>query len=111
MTGNGEEGNWWPKGESIEALSVRMKSYESDWSKYLSNLTNEQLVEDFDFATANGGRYNWNIEGQIMQMVGHGFYHRGQIALLTDQLGGTVIDTDYLYWASQQDPRWGLKER
>jgi|CXWL01.1.fsa_nt_gi uncharacterized damage-inducible protein DinB len=108
ITGSGDEGDWWPKGESIETLSLRMKSYESDWTRYLSILSNEELAEDFQFGVSGGNRYNWNVEGQIMQMVGHAFYHRGQIALLVDQLGGTVIDTDYLYWAYQQDPRWGI---
>ena len=32
---------------------------------------------------------------QIEQLAGHAAYHRGQIALLVDQLGGEVQDTDY----------------
>ncbi|MGC4045162.1 MAG: DinB family protein [Armatimonas sp.] len=38
------------------------------------------------------------IEVQIVQLIGHAPYHRGQVALLVDQLGGEVVDTDYADW-------------
>ena len=61
---------------------------------------------DFDYAFRDAGK-RWNILGQLMQLVGHSYYHRGQIALLVDQLGGTTTDTDYFYWMVAQDrERW-----
>jgi uncharacterized damage-inducible protein DinB len=38
------------------------------------------------------------VEVQVIQLFGHASYHRGQIALLVDQLGGEVVDTDYVDW-------------
>ncbi len=36
---------------------------------------------------------------QAVTLAGHASCHRGQIALLVDQLGGETVDTDYVYWA------------
>jgi len=52
-------------------------------------------------------QYRWSIEGQIVQLVGHAFYHRGQIAQIVDDLGGSTVDTDYLFWAYVKNPRYG----
>jgi uncharacterized damage-inducible protein DinB len=98
---------WWPEAESLKELQARFAKIEDRWINYLAELTDERLDLDFEFPTSAGQRYRWSIEGQIVQLVGHAFYHRGQIAMLVDQLGGTCEDTDYLYWEFQQQPeRW-----
>jgi uncharacterized damage-inducible protein DinB len=102
---------WWDEDVSFQTLRQRYDALEKRWTEYLANLDDERLAEDFEFPIGSGKRYRWNVEGQIMQLVGHAFYHRGQIALLVDQLGGETIDTDYLYWATQQQPeRWKALE-
>lgn len=104
--GGTDQADWWPEKVELESLPGRFKALEEAWSTFLNGLTDDGLDVDFDFPV-QGGAYRWNIEGQIMQMIGHGFYHRGQIALLVQELGGAVIDTDYLYWAFGQQPdRW-----
>ena len=35
-------------------------------------------------------------------MVGHAFYHRGQIVMLVAELGGDTVDTDYLFWSESR---------
>jgi len=107
MTGTGTEQNWWPEQTTRAQLQEQMSKYETEWRDYLQTLMPARLDEDFEFVARDGNRYRWNIEGQIMQLVGHAFFHRGQIALLVRQLGGVGIDTDYLYWAYAQDSRWG----
>ena len=52
----------------------------------------------FEFTELNGESFRLPIEVQIVQLVGHASYHRGQIALLVDQLGGETVDTDYADW-------------
>lgn len=98
--------DWWPDDVRIEDLATRYERLERAWTSYLASLDDATLDLDFDFPVS-GGAYRWNIEGQIRQLVGHAFYHRGQIALLVDVLGGHAVDTDYLYWAFEQAPdRW-----
>jgi len=109
MTNAGQcQVDWWPKNFPLAELPARFQEWESRWTAYLANLTDEKLVSDFEYPY-NTGTFRLGIETQVMQMVGHAFYHRGQIALLINQLGGETVDTDFLYWAFGREPgRWGF---
>ncbi|MBS1724769.1 MAG: DinB family protein [Armatimonadetes bacterium] len=99
--------DWWPQEVDLATLRDRYRALEDAWSAYLASLTDDGLDVDFDFPIGPDKQFRWNIEGQIQQLIGHSFYHRGQIALLVEQLGGTAVDTDYLYWATAKQPdRW-----
>lgn len=101
-------GDWWPKVESHTELEGSLSQMELAWSAFLSDLTDEEFNRDFEFVLGDGRRIRWNVRGQLMQMVGHAFYHRGQISLLVDTLGGVTVDTDYLYWVMTTDPNYGV---
>lgn len=98
---------WWNEKSKLDTLRPRFASMEEKWTDYLAGVDEAALPEEFEFPGGDGNRYRWQIEGQIKQLVGHGAYHRGQIALLVDQLGGESVDTDYLYWAIPQNSRFG----
>jgi uncharacterized damage-inducible protein DinB len=105
--GGNNQTAWWPETVQFEDLPERFAAIEKRWTDYLAGSEDDRLDVDFDFPTTSGASYRWNIEGQVVQLVGHAFYHRGQIALLVDQLGGKTEDTDYLFWEFQQQPeRW-----
>ena len=105
-TGAANQIEWWPESQKREELPVRLDKVKDEWGVYLDSLDEETLDVDFDYAFRDAGK-RWNILGQLMQLVGHSYYHRGQIALLVDQLGGTTTDTDYFYWMVAQDrERW-----
>ena len=106
MTNGGQDQtDWWQERAVLEDLPKRYKKIEKRWTDYLASLTDRKLDVDFDFPVSTGkSGYRWNIEGQIVQLVGHAFYHRGQISLLVDQLGGKTMDTDYLYWEVKRQP-------
>jgi uncharacterized damage-inducible protein DinB len=107
VSGGNEQVDWWPQDFPAEHLRDRYTAIETVWTRHLAGLTSTEMQYDFEFTVTDGSRFRWNIEGQIMQLVGHAFYHRGQIALLVEQLGGTTVDTDYLYWALPKNPRYG----
>ncbi len=102
--------NWWAENVALETLRPRFTAIEKRWTDYLADLTDDDIKLDFEFPATDGYRYRWNVEGQIVQLVGHAFYHRGQIAQLVNELGGETVDTDYLFWAYQRNPRWGRIE-
>ncbi len=106
-SGGHNQGEWWPQNASPDSLAPRYAQLEKSWTEYLNKLDDAGLKCDFEFDASGYGRYRWNIEGQIVQLFGHAFYHRGQIALLVDELGGETVDTDYLFWAYPRNPRYG----
>lgn len=107
VAGGVHQVDWWPEGERLEGLRSRYEKVEVAWSQYLGSLTESELERDFEYGATDGRRYRWNVDGQIFQLVGHAYYHRGQIAQLVEALGGVPEDTDYLYWAFPQNPKYG----
>ena len=91
--------HWFEEGADFETLRQRFANTERFWTLYLHRLQDEDLARNFEFDTSEGAHYAIEMEIQLTQLVGHAFYHRGQIALLVDRLGGTTVDTDYLFWA------------
>ena len=100
MEGEGiQQVDWFDESCDFASLDARFTKLESRWTNYLARLEESDLAGEFGFPTWGGGRFQLNIEVQIVQLIGHAPYHRGQIALLVDQLGGETVDTDYVFWA------------
>jgi uncharacterized damage-inducible protein DinB len=89
---------WWNEQCDLSTLQPRFIALEAQWTDYFARLEEEQLAQDFEFTEANGESFHIPLEVQIAQLIGHAPYHRGQIALLVDQLGGETVDTDYVDW-------------
>jgi uncharacterized damage-inducible protein DinB len=108
MTGDGLwQADWFEERCEFPTLRARYAAIEARWTAYLAESDDDELDREFTFPIGNGQRFRCVVEGQIQQLVGHGAYHRGQIVLLVDQLGGTTIDTDFLYWESAHNARYG----
>lgn len=89
---------WWDERCELSTLRPRFAALESQWTDYLAHLEADQLGQDFAFTESDGTRYHLPIEVQIVQLIGHASYHRGQVVLLVHQLGGETVDTDYADW-------------
>ncbi|HEY3329049.1 MAG TPA: DinB family protein [Capsulimonadaceae bacterium] len=89
---------WFDPECDLATLRDRFAAIESRWTDYLAGLDDAALPQNFEFV--DGGE-TWALprQVQIEQLVGHACYHRGQVALLVDQLGGETVDTDYVDWA------------
>jgi uncharacterized damage-inducible protein DinB len=99
---------WWARGCDPSALGARFAAVEARWEEFFR--LGGELDRDVTFPLQDGRRFCWNVEGQLRSLAGHANYHRGQVALLVDQLGGQTVDTDYLFWKREQDPdRWGFR--
>ena len=95
--------NWFPARQDRESLEARFAAIFAGWRLLLEE---SDLSQDFEYQFGSK-RMRWNVEEQAIQMLTHAPYHRGQIALLVDQLGGKTTDTDYLFWRREQEKRWG----
>jgi uncharacterized damage-inducible protein DinB len=99
MAGEGQNQiPWWDEQCDLATLPPRFAALERQWTDYLAHLDAVRLAQDFEFTESDGGRWSLPIEVQIVQLIGHAPYHRGQVALLVDQLGGETVDTDYADW-------------
>ncbi len=98
LGGDGGETSWRNENCEISTLRPRYSKMETTWTQYLSSMEETHLAEQFKFFEFDGEQYSLAREIQIAQLMGHALYHRGQIALLVDQLGGAVEDTDYVDW-------------
>jgi uncharacterized damage-inducible protein DinB len=99
IVGQGDrQGLWFEDDAVLEGLRERFEAMEKRWAEYLESATDESLAGDFSFVLLNGNTYSLPIEIQVLQLLIHTPYHRGQVALLVDQLGGETVDTDFLYW-------------
>jgi uncharacterized damage-inducible protein DinB len=89
---------FFPTGTTLADLPPRLKAIEEAWNTYLANIDETNILAEFTFTSSTGDRYRWNVLDLLTQVFGHAWYHRGQIATLIGDLGGKVIDTDYIFW-------------
>ena len=94
----------WSEECDFSTLRSLFAAVEPRWTDYLARLDDSRLEQDFEFTESTGETFRLPIGVQIEQLAGHAAYHRGQITLLVDQLGGQVVDTDYAdwWWSKQQ---------
>ena len=88
---------WYDEKCSLAALGPRFNDTGRQWTDYLASLDEARLAQDFEFAEGDE-HLSLPIEVQIIHLFGHASYHRGQVALLVDHLGGEVPLTDYEDW-------------
>ncbi|HEY1187415.1 MAG TPA: DinB family protein [Gemmata sp.] len=87
-----------PAGTALTDLPGLVADTEAAWVAYLDRLDAAELAREFEWLAPDGRRYRWEVEGALTQTFGHAWYHRGQIAQLVAGLGGTAVDTDYIFW-------------
>jgi len=99
MDGNGDkQGPWFQDDARLDDLPKRFEQMEKRWTEFFESLTDDKASKEFEFTMMDGRRMSLPIEIQVIQLICHTPYHRGQIATLVDQLGGETVDTDFLYW-------------
>ena len=92
------EGGVFPADRRLEDVKEDWSAGERLWSEYLAHLDDAELSRDVEYRSSDGGRFHNTVEEILTQLVGHSPYHRGQIAMLVRQAGGTPALTDYIYW-------------
>jgi uncharacterized damage-inducible protein DinB len=98
IDGDGEAHTpWFDDDTRFDELPPRFTALEEKWTAFLADLDDARLAADFTFTD---GAQSWSLplHVQLVQLGGHAPYHRGQIALLVELLGGETVDTDYVDW-------------
>ena len=94
-----------PKALLEAATFPRMQSLESKWemverdqAQFIEALTPQRLVEELAYLNQKGQRYSYPLWQQMVHVVNHSSYHRGQVTTLLRQLGAEAVSTDFLVY-------------
>jgi uncharacterized damage-inducible protein DinB len=87
-----------PTFESLEHLKELQHAIEAAWAVQYAHLTDDMLAKEFDYTGWDNKRYRLRRDELLMQLFGHAWYHRGQVAMIVSMLGGKAVDTDYILW-------------
>ena len=81
---------------TYSSVKTKWNEMEAGWSKYLSQLTEEQLAQTLTFHNLKGEKVTQIVWQALQHLVNHSTYHRGQITTMIRQSGGTPIGTDLI---------------
>ncbi|MFO0848668.1 MAG: DinB family protein [Gemmataceae bacterium] len=90
-----------PECAEFEPLAQHWEDVRQKWADYFGRLTDAELDRVFEYTSFDGGRFRNRIGDVLTQLFGHSWYHRGQIAMLVKQAGGTPAVTDLIYWCRE----------
>jgi len=79
----------WSLGETAKNLPDTL----GEWTRLI---TTDDLSREFDYTNTKGQRFRNQLSDVALHVAFHGVYHRGQIAALVRQQGGTPADTDFI---------------
>jgi len=82
--------------EESSDLGERMRAA---WSNYLDSLTETDLKTEIHYTIKDVGPGMQTVADIITHKFLHAAYHRGQIAMLVREQGGTPASTDLVVWA------------
>ena len=85
----------WPALD-LDACRALADGNRARWEAYLGALTPAALAGDVAYVNSAGQPFRSRVEDVLLQVLLHGQYHRGQVALLVRAAGGEPPGTDYI---------------
>jgi uncharacterized damage-inducible protein DinB len=80
--------------QSLSVLSYRWQEYRKNLYSYLSNTTDTKLSAPLTYTDTRGNSHAEPLYQQMLQVINHASYHRGQIVTMLRQLGEKPQATD-----------------
>ncbi len=80
-----------------EALAARLDELAVQMRSYLAGLRPDDLVRTVRYTNSNGETFSSSVGDILLQLVSHGSYHRGQVAVLLRTAGKQPVNTDYIH--------------
>lgn len=85
----------WPQLTFAEAAELAAENAAA-LRKLVSSRTSEQLQRKVAYSNSAGQPFDSTVEDMLLQVVLHGCYHRGQVALVVRGAGAEPAPTDYI---------------
>jgi uncharacterized damage-inducible protein DinB len=87
---------------TVQSLESRWETVERDQMQFIEALTPQRLREELAYVNLRGQRYSYPLWQQLVHVVNHSSYHRGQITTLLRQLGAEAMSTDFLVYFDEK---------
>jgi uncharacterized damage-inducible protein DinB len=91
----------WPA-MSLQETNAAFSEMRQRWNAFLAALPPGRLDEELVHKNSKGAEFRAPVRDVLMQLVMHGAYHRGQIAAVVRDAGGTPSSTDYITYVRKQ---------
>jgi len=86
---------------TLQALQRRWAAVRLDQSQYVQTLVPDRLNDDVSYTNTRGERYSYALWRQMLHVINHSSYHRGQVTTLLRQMGAEPAGTDLLVYYDQ----------
>jgi uncharacterized damage-inducible protein DinB len=86
----------WAKHAPMDVVVGKFAEVEAERSVWLATLTDADVERVLAFRLLNGNDDKQLLSAQLLHLVNHSTYHRGQIAGMIRQVGGTPVSTDLI---------------
>jgi uncharacterized damage-inducible protein DinB len=86
----------------LDDLEQRNEGVYEVWREYLDRMEDADLTRVFEYTATEGGRFRSAVGDILIQLFGHSWYHRGQIAALVRSLEETPAETDFVFWTRER---------
>ena len=86
----------------VQSLESRWETVEHDQTQFIETLTPQRLVEELAYLNQRGQLYSYPLWKQMVHVVNHSSYHRGQATTLLRQLGAEAVSTDFLVYYDEK---------
>ena len=87
---------------TVEALRARWAQVEQDQETFLATLSEQRLAADLEYLNLQGELVTLPLWQQMLHMVNHSSYHRGQVTTMLRQVGAKPVATDLIAFYREQ---------
>jgi len=86
----------------VAALRARWAQVEQDQKAFLESLTQQRFESDLSYFNLQGEPVSLPLWQQMLHMVNHSSYHRGQVTAMLRQVGAKPVATDLIAFYREQ---------
>ena len=87
---------------TVQSLKLRWETVERDQMQFIEALTPPCLGQELTYMNQKGQRCSYPLWQQLVHVVNHSSYHRGQVTTLLRQLGAEAVSTDFLVYFDEK---------
>jgi uncharacterized damage-inducible protein DinB len=85
----------------VERLRTRFREVAAERDAFLRGLAGEALLQILEYRNLKEESWRYPLWQQLLHVVNHSTYHRGQVVTMLRQLGAVPPATDFLVYCDQ----------